>query len=228
MGKGVLIIGDSGTGKTKAIEGLNPESTFIINVQGKPLPFRSGSKYKEVDLQAGPPKIGNIAETDSANMILAVMDFVSRERKDIKTIIIDDFQYIAANDFMRKAEQKGYEKFTIIGKNIWLLANKAREVRADIIVYYLCHSEIVKDPDDVKYRKAKVLGKMIDDKVTLEGMFTIVLFTEVERNNNLISYWFTTNNDGYNTAKSPVGMFEFKIPNDLQLISNTINEYYKK
>jgi len=131
-------------------------------------------------------------------------------------------------EFMAKAKEKGYDKFTNIAKNTFDVLNVARNLRDDLIVFSLYHEEEVSD-NFAKRRKIKTIGKLLDDKITLEGLFTIVLFTEVvtgEDNNT--NYYFSTQTDGSSTAKSPKGMFEEKlIPNDLNLVAESINSYYQ-
>jgi nicotinamide riboside kinase len=222
MAIGTLVIGDSGTGKSTSVETLNPEDTFIINVQGKPLPFKN--KYTKTTT----PKEGNLYVTDDAKIIKSLLQFISANRPEIKHVVIDDNQYASANEFMRRAEEKGFDKFTSIAKNIWSTAEVLKELRDDLIVFILHHSEEATDSAGSRYKKAKTIGKLVDDKITLEGMYTIVLYTDVQKNDDKqIEYKFVTQNTGNTTAKSPKGMFdELYIPNDLKLVSDKINEYY--
>ena len=230
MAKGVLIIGESGTGKSTSVSALNPAETFIINVQGKDLPFKGFYKsYKAVDISSGPPKEGNLLNSSDPAIIRKAVAYVNDHRPDIKNIVIDDWQYVAATEFMNKAEQKGFDKFTSIGKNIWSIANLAKECsRTDLTIFYLTHSESAMDEaTGARYMKAKTVGKLVDNVITLEGMFTIVLYTDVEKTKEGIKYSFVTQNNGSTTAKSPMGMFEeYKIPNDLEYVKAKIEEYY--
>jgi hypothetical protein len=230
MARGILIVGQSGTGKSTSIANLNPEETFIVNVQGKDMPFKGYAKnYKKVNITAGPPKEGNMLVTDDPIIIKKCIEFVASSRPEIKSIIIDDWQYAAANEFMRKAEQKGFEKFTSMGKNIWMIAELPKQLtRDDLDIFYLTHSESAfDDSTGQRYAKAKTVGKLVDNVITLEGMFTIVIYTEVEKTKEGIKHWFVTQNDGSTTAKSPMGMFnEIKIPNDLKFVKEKLNEYY--
>lgn len=198
----VMILGESGTGKSASLRKFVKEELAVVNVIGKPLPFRSHD-----------------FETLNSDDYGTIWQFVSKTDK--KSIVIDDAQYLMANEFMRRAKEKGYEKFTEIGQNYWSLVNRcAQKLPADTIVYFLQHVETGSDGSTVK---AKTIGKMLDEKVTLEGMFSIVLRTTV----NDGEYCFSTQNNGSDTVKSPVGMFDSDlIPNDLKMVDDHIRRYY--
>lgn len=220
----VGIVGQSGTGKSTSIETLDPKNTVIINVSNKPLPFKGWkSKFKEGKLSEG----ANYVSTDSASTIVQALKYISDNRKDVKHIVLDDLQYLMSFEFMAKAKEKGFEKFTDIGKNTFDVLNTGRQLRDDLKVFALYHEETTNENFNQK-RKIKTIGKLLDDKITLEGLFTIVLFTEVKmEDDKLPHYYFVTQTDGVTTAKSPKGMFdELHIPNDLNYVSTKIDEYY--
>lgn len=197
----VMILGESGTGKSASLRNFKPEDVAIINTIGKPLPFRSRG-----------------FETRDTDSYSAIKAYLRKSNK--KSIVIDDAQYLMANEFMRRAKEKGYEKFTEIGQNFWEFVNFCRDLPEDKIVYFLQHVETSADGNTTK---AKTIGKMLDEKVTLEGMFSIVLRTKVDED----GYWFSTQNNGADTVKSPVGMFEDSlIPNDLKKVDEAIREYW--
>jgi len=198
----VGILGDSGTGKSTSINGFGPDEVAIINVSGKPLPFRK--KFP-------------VYSTDDYSKIKAAMLKCKQ-----KAIVIDDSQYLMVNAYMRQADIKGYDKYTAMAQNHWDLVRFAQtELPDDTIVYFMSHIE--RDPNG--FEKAKTIGKMIDSTVCFEGMFTIVLKTKVVDG----KYYFTTHNSGFDTVKSPLGMFDTdEIPNDLKLVDTTIREYYKE
>lgn len=200
MGKIVLILGQSGTGKSASMRNFKEDEIGVINVARKPLPFRSNLKTFNSD---------NYAE------IMSVL-----KRANAKSIIIDDAQFLMANEFMRAAKQKGYDKFTEIALNFWNLTQFCvNELPDDVIVYFLAHTEW----DNLGNEKMKTVGKMLDDKITIEGLFTIVMKTLVHDN----QYSFTTQNSGRDTVKTPIGMFnDSVIPNDLKTVDDTIREYY--
>jgi len=210
MGIPVLILGESGCGKSTSIRNLNPDDTVIIQPVKKRLPFRN-------DFTDMTKEGGQVKATDSAEMICKMITGAAKAGK--KVFIIDDFQYVMANEFMRRSKEKSYDKFNDIGFNAWSVINHAQGVSGDMRIYFMSHVET----DLSGKTKIKTIGKMLDEKITLEGMFTIVLGANVSDGN----YTFTTQNNGSNTVKSPMGMFEdLNIDNDLQMIDNTIIEYY--
>jgi hypothetical protein len=138
---------------------------------------------------------------------------------DNYSIILDDFQYMMANEFMRRTDEKGFEKFTEIGRHVWDVLMAAGSLPDDVRVYVLSHTE----EDDYGGAKMKTIGKMLDEKIALEGMVTIVLRTHVSDG----VYQFATQNNGADTTKSPLGMFDSKlIDNDLAAVDSAICEYY--
>jgi len=214
MGVSVMILGESGRGKSRSIKGLNPEETLVIKSISKPFPFRSAD-WKKFDVDT---KTGSIWSTDNYDVIKKAIKGAKSLGKNV--VVIDDAQYLMANEFMNKSAVKGFDKFTEIAKNMWELITTANEhCDEDVRVYFLQHTENTADGGT----KAKTIGKMLDEKITLEGMVTVVLNAEKENQN----YFFTTQNSGSNTAKSPEEMFsEFRIDNDLRKVDDAICSYY--
>lgn len=214
-----LILGESGTGKSTSIRTLNPDETFIINVIGKPLPFRGGaSKYKKLSADG---LEGNYYATDDISTIKRVISLVNKKRIDIKTLIIDDFGYTISNSFMRKANQNGYNKFVEIGKDMFDILDIITNLRDDLFCFVMMHVE-----NDINGKsKPKTVGKMIDQYICIEGKFTTCFHTMVADG----VYQFITNNDNQRMAKSPLGMFEsLYIDNDLQLIRDKMVVYFNE
>jgi DNA replicative helicase MCM subunit Mcm2 (Cdc46/Mcm family) len=197
MGISILIIGESGTGKSTSIRNLT--NAGIINVYGKPLPFRNSMKTVNID---------------DCNKIITLLN-----KAEADVIVIDDFQYLLVNQFMKRAMEKGYDKFTEMAKGYYDVIDTVRKMPAQKRVYFLSHSE----RDNFGNVKAKTIGKMLDEKVTVEGLFTIVLKTVVTED----KYFFQTRNSGQDTVKSPMDMFtEDFIPNDLVEVDRAICDYY--
>lgn len=223
----VAVVGKSGTGKSTSIGnfpelgiiGLDPSQTVIINVAGKDLPFKGWKKNYFGKISEG----GNYLETSDSDAISKAIGYISKERPDIKNIVIDDGQYTMAFEFMARAKDPGYGKFADIGVNMGKIVNAAKNTRTDLKVFFLWHPE---EDKETGY-KMKTVGKMVDDYLTLEGLFTVILYTKVTKGaDNKITYEFVTNNDGKHPAKSPLGMFEsLYIKNDLGAVSHTIDIY---
>ncbi len=213
-----LIMGESGTGKSTSIRNLVAKETFIINVLDKPLPFKGFKKNYVAATKEAPE--GNYFAADNHAHILKIIKHINETRPDIKNVIIDDFQYIMANEYMRRATENGFSKFTEIGQNAWRIASESQKCRDDLYFFILSHTEL----DNAGRYKCKTIGKMLDEKITLEGMFTCV-FHSIVRDGK---YKFLTQNDGSHIAKSPLEMFEDQaIDNDLLSIKNKMIEYYE-
>ena len=225
MAQGVLIIAESGAGKSTSIETLNPKETFIINVANKPLPFRGWKKKYNIWSKENPT--GNMYDKSSPDGIEACIRYISEKRPEIKQIVIDDFQYMSSFEFFDKANEKGYEKFTQIGAHLARIARIPKDMRDDLIIFFLTHAEEATDMEGKRKFNAKTIGKMFDEKLTLEGLFYIVLFGKAKKNKDSeIRYVFETQTNGENTCKSPRGMFPtFEIVNDLQLVTVAIKDY---
>ena len=219
MSTPLLINGGSGTGKSTSLKNLNPDTTFIIASLAKDLPFKGWrKKYKPVSKEGG-----NYIVTDDYDKINDALEYVDKKRPEINVVVIDDSQYLMTNEFMRRHSKTGggngvFTLYNEIGDHFWNLIMNARLLRQDLTVVFLHHSET----NDLGQTKSKTIGKMLDDKVVVEGMFSIVLNTAMEDG----KYYFETQNNGNNTTKSPEGMFsEKRIPNDLNFVVQQITKY---
>lgn len=216
MSNNVLIIGQSGSGKSTSIRKLPPNETFILNVINKPLPFKGASKnYVNISADG---LTGNYYATDDHSRIMQLIKTINLKRPDIKYLVVDDMGYTLTNDFMRSALVKGYDKFSTLAKDAWEVIKSLNETRSDLICFMMMHSDI----DQQGNSKPKTIGKLLDEKVCIEGMFTVCLHAVV----NDGQYYFVTNHDGTHMAKSPYGMFDkSKIPNNLMIVVQNINNY---
>jgi hypothetical protein len=199
MGIPVLIMGESGSGKTYSIKNLNPDEVGIFLVEKPRLPFKkqfrclTGAGYHDIMKVLAEPKL--------------------------KQYVVDDSQYLLVNEFFDRAKEIGYQKFTDMALSFRNLIHFViRKVPDDVIVYFLHHTET----DAAGKTKAKTIGRMLDEKLTLEGLFDIVLRTEITQD----GHFFRTQSDGYDTVKSPEGMFDGTIPNDLAAVDAAIRDYY--
>ena len=199
MGIPVLILGESGSGKTYSIKNMDPDKVGVFLVEKPRLPFRKEFKCKK--------------SATYMDILRTLAD------PKLKQYVIDDSQYLLVNEFFDRAGETGYQKFTDMALNfrnlIHFVINKAPD---DVIVYFLHHTET----DSNGKVKAKTIGRMLDEKLTVEGLFDIVLRTQVDPD----GHWFVTQTNGYDTVKSPEEMFSLKVPNDLALVDKTIRAYY--
>lgn len=222
MAQGILVIAESGAGKSTSIENLDPKETFIINVANKPLPFKGWKKKYPIWSKDSPG--GNMYYGNTPASIEACMKYVNEKRKEIKVLVIDDFQYMSSFEFFDRVDEKGYEKFTQIGGHLARIARLPKDLREDLTVVFLTHAEESTDLEGKRKFKAKTIGKMVDEKLTLEGLFSVVLFGKVKKDKDgNIRYVFETQTTGDNTCKSPKGMFDtFEIANDLAMVKDAI------
>lgn len=213
MGTATLILGESGTGKSTSLINIDPAQAILIRPVGKPLPFKSNNWVKW-DTEN---KTGTVVSTDKSSSIVKVIERAMGYGKSI--VIIDDFQYVMSNEFMRRSEEKSFDKFTEIGRHAWDIIKAAQDAPDDLRVYFLAHTE----ETQMGRVKMKTIGRMLDEKITVEGMFTVVLRTLTRDE----QFFFTTKNNGADTVKSPMGMFETnEIDNDLAFVDKTICEYW--
>ena len=201
MGLPVLILGESGSGKSTSLRNFQKEELVVYNVAGKPLPLRGGTQL-------------NRADNVSYNAIMQNMS-----KKKFRCYVIDDSQYLLAFELFGRVAEKTYDKFTEMAVHFYdLIQFVIRQMPPDCIVYFLHHT------DDIDGKvKAKTVGKMLNEKLTVEGLFSIVLMAK-----NLDGrYVFRTHSDGRDTVKTPMDMFEQdEIDNDLKAVDTTIREYY--
>lgn len=207
MSTATMVLGESGTGKSTSLRNMNPAETLLIQVISKPLPFRA-KDWKPVK------DSGNVIVSQSSEAICGYMRKTTRP-----IVVIDDLQYLLATEFMDRAHEKGYDKFTEMARHYYDVLTTAMTLPAEKRVYLLSHT----DTNDTGKVKAKTIGKLLDEKITVEGLVTIVLRTHVING----QYVFSTRNNGSDSVKTPMGMFEDEhIPNDLAEVDKAVVEYY--
>jgi hypothetical protein len=216
------IVGETGTGKSTSVKHLNPDETYVINVAKKELPFKGSEKLYNTTKK-------NYKEVDDANEISRLLIAISAKAPHIKNIVIEDSNYIMGFNMVAKATETGYTKFSLMAKDMVELLRTTRQLRDDLIVFYFTHPETIEDAGEIVGYKIKTAGKLIDNQINLEGLFTVVLYTNVEeQKDGTMNYNFVTNRYRKYPAKSPDGMFdEIKIPNNLQTVIEKVREYYE-
>ena len=214
MSNTTLVLGVSGSGKSTSIRNLDPATTYIISILGKPLPFKGYKKRFNEEKK-------NYFITDDYRKVLGLINAVNTRRPEVTTLIIDDFQYLMANEFMNRCLEKGYDKYSELANHTWSVIKALTDTRDDLHCFVLTHSEI----DQQGNTKVKTIGKMLDNKITLEGMFTCVLHSLVMDG----EFKFLTQHTGVNLAKSPLGLFDSQfIDNDLQFVKEKMHAYFNE
>lgn len=204
MAQKVLIMGESGTGKSTSMRNCDPAITAVVNPVGKPLPFKN--HFETLD---------NV--TDAREIIKYMKEQVKAGKK---LIVVDDFQYILAIPYMNRIKETGWDKYNDFGANYFEIIDVCKDLPDDVVVAYMTHLETL----DNGLTTVKLIGKLLREKITIEGLFTIVLRTGVCE----AKYYFYTQNSGKDTVKSPLGMFQnYAIDNDLNYVYDKIKNYYE-
>lgn len=202
-------------------------ATLLVVLLTKPLPFRAWKKkYTPLEIKDGKIVGGNYYVSSKWDQIIKILAIVNSKMPHIKQVVVDDFQYVLSYEFVDRATEVGYGKFSELAQHAMEILRYAEKMRDDCKMIFLTHSENVGDAMNPKY-VIKTVGKLLAEKVTLEGLFTYIFFTRVsEGDDGRMQYKLLTNNDGTCVAKSSLGMFEeMEIDNDLKMIIETIDKY---
>lgn len=204
MAQKILVMGESGTGKSTSLRNCDPATTAVINPVGKPLPFKNHFGM-----------LNN--ETDAGKIVKYMKEQCAAGKK---LLIVDDFQYILAVPYMNRIKETGWDKYNDFGANYFGIIDCCKELPDDVVVAYMTHLETL----DNGLTTVKLIGKLLREKITIEGLFTIVLRTGVSEG----KYYFYTQNSGNDTVKSPMGMFStYAIDNDLNYVVDKVRNYYE-
>lgn len=204
MAQMLLVIGESGTGKSTSLRNCNPETTAVVNPVGKPLPFKNHFEL-----------LNNVTES---RLITKYMREQAAAGK--KLIVVDDFQYILAVPYMNRIKETGWDKYNDFGANYFDIINVCKDLPDDVVVAYMSHLETLESG----LTTVKLIGKLLREKITIEGLFTVVLRTGVNEG----KYYFYTQNSGKDTVKSPLGMFPtYAIDNDLNYVADKMRNFYE-
>lgn len=225
MANSIIVMGKSGSGKSSAIKTLNPESTYIINVLNKVLPFKGSKSLYNKDKK-------NLSSVDNHLAIVNTLKAISEKAPHIKNIIIDDAIYIMRKEFFDRASEKGYDKYTELAVHFKNIIETCQKLRDDLNVFLLLHTEDVKNGDFISTQKVSTIGSLLDRQYNPIENVSILLFAQpkFDDKGNPI-YGFYTNKVLINgveiNSKTPESMFdELFIPNDFQLVVNKIEEYF--
>lgn len=214
-----LILGPSGSGKSTSMRTLNPKETFLISVLGKTLPFK-GAANKYTRITGWDDKENNLLVTDDVARVKRAIQMMGN-RPDIKTLVIDDFNYLLTNQFMHRATERGFDKFAEMAQSIHGVVEALMMARHDLFTFFTMHNEI----DSLGFSKIKTVGKMLEEKVCIEGMVTAIFHSAVIDG----TYKFQTQRNESNLARTPMGLFdELYIDNDLNMIQQAMLDYYNE
>ena len=206
MAEKVLIMGESGTGKSTSLRNCDPATTAVVNPVGKPLPFKGSSKFAMLN-----------GETDARKICRWMKEQAAAGKK---LLVVDDFQYILAVPYMNRIKESGWDKYNDFGANYFDIIQVCKDLPADVVVVYLTHLETLESG----LVTVKLIGKLLREKITIEGLFTVVLRTGVNEG----KYYFFTQNSGKDTVKSPMGMFPaYAIDNDLAYVVDKVRNFYE-
>lgn len=206
----VLIIGKSGSGKTYSLKNFKKDEVGIISVEKGRLPFKSDLQVVKV-----PTHFEGVKDYATLHRARYAWILKAIEGGKFKSVAIDDSQFLLVNELFDRANEKGYDKFVSMASNFRNLIHSINESEdEDKIVYFLHHTELDADGRE----KAKTIGKMLDEKLTIEGCFDIVIYCQDHK--------FYTQTNGQSTAKTPEGLLDLEIPNDLKAVDDAIRDYY--
>lgn len=206
MAEKLLIMGESGTGKSTSLRNCDPQITAVVNPVGKPLPFKGSNKFTMLD-----------GETDARKICRWMKEQAAAGKK---LLVVDDFQYVLAVPYMNRIKESGWDKYNDFGANYFDIIQVCNDLPEDVVVAYMTHLETL----DTGLTTVKLIGKLLREKITIEGLFTVVLRTGVSEG----KYYFFTQNSGKDTVKSPMGMFPtYAIDNDLAYVVDKIRNYYE-
>lgn len=225
MANAIIVLGESGTGKSTSIKTLDPKETVVINVLGKRLPFKGSNSAYNTENK-------NSFQIEEYQAVQNMLQAIGEKAPHVKNVVIDDMVYVMRKEFFKRAKEKGFDKFNELAQHFQSIIETIEKLRPDLNVFLLLHSEKVKDGDAITSHKVSTVGKLIDEKYNPVEVVPMVLYTGVKYDDKgKPTYGFYTHRCMAGTieipAKSPDGMFEEDfIPNDLGMVVKAMNEYY--
>ena len=213
MSKVICIAGESGSGKTTSMEKLNPKETYYIDCDKKGLSWKGWKEQYNKENK-------NYYATDIPGDVETIIKGIDEKRPEIKYIVIDTLNGIMIGDEMRRAKEKGYDKWTDLATSVWNIVDSAYSYRDDLTFIFVCHTQTERDESGFSFTRIKTSGKKLD-KISLESKFTTVLIAKAVDGN----YIFETKANK-STAKTPKGAFDKDfIPNDITLVIEALKDY---
>ena len=212
MSRGILVMGESGSGKTTSLRTLNPQETFIIESDGKGLSWRGWKKQYSKSNK-------NYFETYDAGIIRTILERIDTEMPHIKVIVIDTLNMVMVNDEMNRMKERGYDKWVDLATCIWGIIVLAHQLRDDLTVVCMAHTQTERDETGFSFTRMKTSGKKLD-KLCVESKFSTVLLAKALDGKYIFETYANKS-----TAKSPMGCFEKEIPNDMSLVIKALDDY---
>ncbi len=213
MSRVICVAGESGSGKTASMRNLNPDETLYIDCDKKGLNWK---KWRE---QYNKEK-GNYCKNSNPTAIQELLNRVDKEKPEIKYVVIDTINSIMADDEMRRAKEKGYDKWVDLASCIWGLIANAYNYRDNLTIIFVAHTQTERDENGYIFTRIKTSGKKLD-KLCLESRFSVVLLAKAVNGKHI----FETHANN-STAKTPMGAFEEnEIDNDMQQVINVLAEF---
>lgn len=220
-----MLLGKSGTGKSTSVKGLDPQNTIIINNLKKKLPFKGSNEMYNIEKK-------NLFNVNDYAQIISLLQNIDKSAKHVKNIVIDDMIYVMRKEYFARAKETGYNKYTELAQHFQQIIQTCENIREDINVFFILHSEDVQSDRTTTGYKVSTIGSLIDNQYNPMEVVPMVLYSDVEfDDSNNAKYGFYTHrtikNGAVIPAKSPYGMFEEDfIPNDLGAVIKAMNEYY--
>ena len=203
MGNLIMVLGKSGSGKSTSLRNFGPDEVGVFSVAGKRLPFRSDLPVAQ---HAGYARIKEI---------------LAANRR--RCYVIDDATYLMQFDNFARAKETGFAKYVDMAVEFQQLLQRASWTSEDTNVFFLMHPDV----SDAGVEKPKTIGKLLDEKLCVEGLFPIVIDARVvQGEDGRPRHVFVTENDGTNLAKAPIGMLPGVMDNDLRAVDEAIREYW--
>ena len=223
MSRTILVIGESGSGKSTSLRNMNPKTTFVIKPNTKPLPFKGAGKIFST-------KNKNVARINTFEALRSALSTINEEQTHIKTIIIEDISHYFNYRTMRDSKKQGFQKWEDLAVdtyNAFLAGEQDELFREDLTIVLIGHVQETLDSNGIKTSTLYTPGKLLESKVKIPSYVTYQLYSDVEIKDGKPYYYFLTNKDGSGReAKTPMGLFDkLKVDNDLALVLDAISSY---
>ena len=226
MANAVIILGKSGTGKSSSIKGLNPDTTVVLNVLGKKLPFKGSSKLYNSEKK-------NLFQMDDYTQVISMLQGIDKKATHVENVILEDAIYIMRKEYFKRAKETGYSKYTELAMHFQQIISTIEQMRDNLNVFLILHSEDVQSDKTLIGYKVSTIGQLIDNQYNPVEVVPMVLYSAIKYDDKgQATYGFYTHRFMDGTveipAKSPEGMIEEDfIPNDLGIVATAMKEYYE-